>query len=373
MGNKILVADDDDLYRGIMVDALKNIGQVIEATDGRKALQTLLTQTDDIFLLVLDLKMPIMDGFVVMEGLKQKNLMERMHVVVVTEDTTSATEKRCLELGVYEFIRKPFDNDVFRKRVERVFQSGIRLRKVEEQLKQQQMNTQRQMGQTKQMVDQLNRTYEIFGDMLGSLIESRNSTSRTHIRRVKKFTQILAEQLKEDCPEYKLTKELIDAIVWVSAFHDIGKIGIPDAILLKPARLTGEESEIMNSHTTKGSEIIKDFSELLEVAQAHSKVDIMKLAYDVVRFHHERYDGSGYPDHLSGDNIPIAAQIVSVADAYDELISERIYKSAVPPEEAFQRIITGEQGMFSPKLLEALRKKRNEMAKVIQEEPMSEF
>ena len=188
-------------------------------------------------------------------------------------------------------------------------------------------------------------------DVLGTVVEYRNLESGEHIKRVKEFTNILAEKAAEKYPEYGLTPEKIAVIVAASPLHDIGKIAIKDSVLLKPGRLTDEEFEYMKSHTIRGCELLDSIKE-------DWNDDTMKYAYEICRHHHERYDGKGYPDGLVGDEIPICAQLVSVADVYDALVNERCYKDAFSKEDAYRMIITGECGVFSPKLMESFRKVR---------------
>ena len=182
-------------------------------------------------------------------------------------------------------------------------------------------------------------------DILGTVVEYRNLESGQHIERVKGYTKLLAEQLMKDYPEYGLTSDKVSVITSASALHDIGKIAIPDAILMKPGKLTQEEFEYMKSHTTKGGEILNSIKNVWDEEYG-------KVSYEICRHHHERYDGRGYPDGLKGEQIPLSAQIVSIADVYDALVNERVYKSAFSKEKAFQMIVTGECGVFSPKLLD---------------------
>ena len=190
-------------------------------------------------------------------------------------------------------------------------------------------------------------------DMLGTVVEYRNLESGEHIKRVKGYTGILAECAMKEYPEYGLTEEKIHTIVAASSLHDIGKITIPDSILLKPGRLTEDEYEYMKSHTIRGCELLDEIDQEWEP-------DYKKVSYEICRHHHERYDGKGYPDGLKGEEIPISAQLVSVADVYDALVNERCYKDAYSPDEAYRMIINGECGVFSPKLMEVFRKVRRD-------------
>lgn len=210
----------------------------------------------------------------------------------------------------------------------------------------------------KERVEKLNK--DIL-DMLGMIVEFRNLESGEHIMRVKGYTKILAEKFKELYPEYNLTDEMIDNIVEASALHDLGKISIPDKILLKPGKLTKEEFEYMKLHTVKGCELI-------QAVNLEQSEELKQICYDIIRYHHERYDGKGYPDGLKGDEIPVSAQLVSLADVYDALINERCYKDAFSNEKAFNMIMNGECGTFSPKLLETFKQVRDKFERFAIEE-----
>lgn len=201
---------------------------------------------------------------------------------------------------------------------------------------------------------ELKRMNERIIETMSNVVEFRNLESGDHVRRVKDFTRILAGHLAKDCPEYQLDKEAVDVITAAAALHDVGKIAIPDAILLKPGKLTAQEFEVMKTHTTKGCEIIAMLGDMQEWEYG-------RASYEICRYHHERYDGRGYPEGLKGEEIPVAAQIVSLADVYDALVSERCYKSAYTSEEAYEMIMRGDCGQFSPKLLSCLTEGRREL------------
>lgn len=211
----------------------------------------------------------------------------------------------------------------------------------------------------RQQALELRRLNERIIETLSSVVEFRNLESGDHVKRVKAFTRILAEHLAQACPEYQLDQEAVDVITAAAALHDVGKIAIPDAILLKPGKLTAQEFEVMKTHTTKGCEIISMLGDMQEGEYG-------RAGYEICRFHHERYDGKGYPDGLKGEEIPIAAQIVSLADVYDALVSERCYKSAYTPAEAYDMIMRGDCGQFSPRLLLCLREARGALGEKAQ-------
>lgn len=354
MRNKVLVVDDMELNRDILEEILKDEYPVLQAENGAVALKVLKERGDEIAVVLLDLLMPEMDGYEVLQVMKQNGWMEQIPVLIISSESSVETEKKCFELGVSDFIRKPFDNFLIRKRVKNIANLFMYQNELEEKVEKQTETLKKQFKLLQMQADQLKKNNNQIINILGRVVEYRNLESGEHIMRVKDYTKILAQQLMKDYPEYGLTPEKIEVIVSASALHDIGKIAIPDNILLKPAKLTKDEFDFMKSHTTRGCEILKSIRGAWDETYA-------KVSYEICRHHHERYDGKGYPDGLKGDDIPVSAQIVSVADVYDALISEQVYKSAYTREEAFHMIITGECGIFSPKLMECFRKVRTEL------------
>lgn len=319
----------------------------------RMALDIIDRESKNISAILLDLVIPEMDGFGVLTELKKRDLLDQIPVLVISGETSSQMENKCFDYGVVDFIGKPYNASIVRKRVENLvahFTDRNHLKeKVEEQTVVLRKAYQTLQAQAKQLQK---RNLDII-EMVGTIVEFRSLESGEHIQRVKGYTQILAKAFAKLYPEYGLTKEQIDVIVAASALHDIGKIAIPDSILLKPGKLTDDEFDYMKSHTLRGCEI-------LESMKKNWDEDYQKASYEICRSHHERYDGRGYPDGLKEDEIPVSAQLVSVADVYDALINERCYKAAFSKEEAFYMIINGECGVFSPKLMEAFRAVRRQ-------------
>ena len=319
----------------------------------RMALDIIDRESKNISAILLDLVMPEMDGFGVLTELKKRDLLDQIPVLVISGETSSQMENKCFDYGVVDFIGKPYNASIVRKRVENLvahFTDRNHLKeKVEEQTVVLRKAYQTLQAQAKQLQK---RNLDII-EMVGTIVEFRSLESGEHIQRVKGYTQILAKAFAKLYPEYGLTKEQIDVIVAASALHDIGKIAIPDSILLKPGKLTDDEFDYMKSHTLRGCEI-------LESMKKNWDEDYQKASYEICRSHHERYDGRGYLDGLKEDEIPVSAQLVSVADVYDALINERCYKAAFSKEEAFYMIINGECGVFSPKLMEAFRAVRRQ-------------
>jgi putative two-component system response regulator len=351
--NSILIVDDAELNREMLSVILEEEYVVLEAENGRDAFAVLEEKHDNIAAVLLDLNMPEMDGFKVMENMKAKGWMNKIPVLIISGETAIKTEKECFEYGVSDFIRKPFDNTLVKKRVNNIVKLFLYQNELEKKVEKQTEIVKRQYNMLQMQAQKLQKSNENIIDILGTVVENRNLESGEHIKRVKGFTAILARELMKEYPEYGLTEKKIEMIVSTSSLHDVGKISIPDNVLLKPGKLTAEEYEYMKSHTTRGSEILSEFKDIWDD-------EYRKTSYEICRYHHERYDGRGYPDGLKGDEIPISAQIVSIADVYDALVSERVYKSAYTKDEAFHMIVTGECGVFSPKLLECFRNVKKE-------------
>lgn len=353
MKKKILITDDAQMNRDILREILEEEYDILEAENGSCAMELLEKQHKEIAALLLDLVMPEMDGFEVLRRMKQEKLLDKIPVLVISGENSIQNEKTCFDLGVSDFIGKPYTAILVKKRVENMVNHYTYKNRLEEKVQEQTAVLRKAYQTLMEQARKLEKKNQDIIDMVGTIVENRSLESGEHIKRVKGYTRILAEHFSVMYPEYELTKEKIDTIVSVSSLHDIGKIAIPDSILLKPGRLTKDEFEYMKSHTLRGCEILDSMNVELKPLSK-------QMSYEIVRHHHERYDGKGYPDGLIGDAIPISAQLVSVADVYDALTSERCYKDKIPPEDAFRMITNGECGAFSPKLMEAFRKSREE-------------
>ncbi len=353
---KILVIDDMEINLEILEGILEDYYCVLKAHDGLEAVQ-LLDENPDISLMLLDLCMPRMDGFGVMNAMKESGMLGRIPIIVITGDDSLDNERRCYDYGVSDFIRKPFNSTIVRLRVGNIVKLYSYKNSLEDTVAEQTEDLKKQYLLVKEQATKLVESNQKIIDILGTVVESRNLESGQHIQRVKNYTEILAKQVMADCPEYGITQHAIDVMVPASALHDVGKIAIPDNILLKPGRLTSEEFDVMKSHTIRGCEILDNIKGAWDKEYA-------RMSYEICRYHHEKYDGKGYPDGLVGDDIPIAAQIVSVADIYDALVNERCYKDAFSKEKAFEMITQGECGAFSDKLMNAFSKVREEFEKV---------
>lgn len=358
MKTKVLVAEDAEINREMLCEIVGEEYEVIPTKDGLEAIRAMEEHLEEIGVVLLDLIMPVLDGYVVLKIMQERKWQGKIPVIVISEEGSTIVEERCFDYGVIDFIRKPYQKSVIMRRIKNAVELFRYKNQLEERVQKQNAALKRQYTQLEKQAERLRRTNEEIIDILGNVVEGRNLESGQHIKRVKEFSRILGEKIMDNYREYNLTKEKVEMIAAASSLHDIGKIGIQDQVLLKPGKLTKEEYEYMKTHTLKGCEIISKIRDIWD--QEYSD-----LSYEICRHHHERYDGKGYPDKLKGEEIPISAQIVSLADVYDALVSERVYKGAYSTEEAYQMILNGECGIFSPKLLESFCKAKEEMEKLV--------
>lgn len=349
--NTILIVDDAEINRAILHQLFKDSYTVLEAENGKDALALIETYQLSLCIILLDIVMPEMDGFGVLETMRQKGLLEKIPVILITGDNSITSAKRGYDFGTADIINKPFDLSIVARRVENVVELYRHKNHLEELLAE----------QTRQITMQSKKIKEFDSfliDTLSTIVEFRSLESGLHISRIRKFTKVLLEYISKYNKSLHLTPEMIDMISSASALHDIGKIAIPDAILLKPGKLTPAEFEVMKTHALKGCEILSSMTYL------HDK-EYFQCSYDICRSHHERWDGGGYPDGLVGNEIPLSAQIVSIADVYDALVSERVYKPAYTHKQAVLMIINGKCGCFSPDLLECFLKAQEDLERLL--------
>lgn len=345
----ILIADDAELNRDILKLIFEEQFIILEAEDGNQAIEILDANHDKIVMLFLDLIMPGKTGLEVMEYMSGKNYLHTIPVIMITGESTAESDLKAYEYGASDIIYKPFEAKVVMRRTLNVMELFENRLNMEKKLKE----------RTQELVEsqkKLEKNNEFLINALSSVVEFRSLESGEHIKRVKFLTRIMLNTMKQYFPEYGLTKEQIDLIVNASALHDIGKITIPDRILLKPGRLTPHEFEEMKTHTTSGCEILEKFRQ--------EDSEFYRYCYDICRYHHERYDGQGYPDGLKGDDIPIWAQVVSIVDVFDALVSERVYKMPYSTEESVRMIHDGECGEFSPQIMECFDLAKVDMCRV---------
>lgn len=278
--------------------------------------------------------------------MSEHGYLEWCPVILITGDASAECDVIAYDYGVSDIVRKPFEARIVLRRVKNVIDLYQHKRHIEQKLyeREEELRVKNQ---------KLQESNEFLIDALSSVVEFRDVESGEHIKRIRYYTRILFDYLLKYHPEYKLTKDEVDSIVRASALHDIGKIAIPDSILCKPGKLTESEFETMKTHTTLGAEIITRFT-------PNSKDRFYQHCYDIAKYHHERWDGKGYPDHLKEEEIPLSAQIMAISDVYDALVSKRVYKDAYVPEHACNMIVSGECGMFSPIALECFHLAKND-------------
>ena len=355
----IMLVDDNDINRGILAEIFKDKYNIIEASDGSEAVRLINQESSKLAAILLDVIMPGMDGYAVLEAMvNHDNLNERIPVLMITADTSTEAERTSYEKGAADVIHKPFDPVIVDRRVSKAIELYDHKNNLETKVDDQTRILKKQFIYLKKQEERLRYSNEKVIDTIATIIEFRNMESGYHLKRIKGFVRILALTAMNNYPEMGLTPHMIEVLTQASAMHDVGKISVPDSILLKPGRLTSEEFEVMKSHTTRGCEIIEKLKDIQDK-------EYYEACLDICRHHHERYDGRGYPDGLKGEENSIGAQLTAIADVYDALVSDRVYKSAYPVDKAYEMIKNGECGVFSPKLLACFEFARPDMEKLV--------
>ena len=331
--SQILLVDDSAMNRMILKEILGDDYSILEAENGQECLEKMQAEAGNIALVLLDINMPVMDGFEVLKAMNANHTIEDIPVIMISSDDSDAAIRRSYELGASDYVNRPFDARIVYRRVTNTIKLYAKQRRlvqmVSDQIRARENNTDMLVG------------------VLSHIVEFRNGESGAHVRHIRIITELLLHRLLEISSQYPITAEQQDNIPLASALHDIGKIGIDEKILNKPGRLTPEEFEVVKTHSMLGAE-------MLHQLENFNEQPLLQTAYEITRWHHERWDGRGYPDGLKGDEIPISAQLVALADAYDALTSERCYKKAFSHEKAVQMILNGECGAFNPLLLQCL-------------------
>ena len=330
---KILIADDSEMNRLILTDMLEDEYEIIEAENGVEAVTAIQKYGVELSLILLDIVMPEMDGFGVLNVMNRCHWIEDIPVIMISSESGSTHVKRAYELGITDYISRPFDAMIVHRRVVNTIMLYAKQKKLASLVMEQ--------------IDQNVKQSTLMIDILSHIVEFRNGESGLHVIHIRALTEMILKHLVEITDQYSFTLEDISMISTASALHDIGKISIPEEVLNKPGRLTNEEFAIMKTHSAIGAE-------MLEKMAFHQEEPLVKEAHAICRWHHERYDGRGYPDGLKGEEIPISAQVVALADVYDALTSERVYKKAFSHEVAVRMICGGECGAFNPLLLRCL-------------------
>ena len=340
----ILLVDDAMMNRMVLTGILGEDYHILEAGNGERCLELLRANAGQIALVLLDINMPVMDGFEVLRTMNTNHTIEDVPVIMISGDNSEEAIRKAYELGASDYVNRPFDAKIVYRRVANTIKLYAKQRRlvqmVSDQIRAREKNT------------------DVLVGVLSQIVEFRNGESGSHVRHIRVITETLLHRLMELTDRYELTPEQQDNIALASALHDIGKIGIDEAILNKPGRLTAEEFAVIKTHSMLGAE-------MLHKTENFAEQPLLQTAYEIARWHHERWDGRGYPDGLKGDDIPISAQLVSMADVYDALTSERCYKKAFPHETAVQMITDGACGAFNPLLTQCLLDVQGELKQEI--------
>ena len=343
---KILIVDDSEFNRDMLKEILRETYNYLEAENGNQAIQ-IMGENPGIDLMLLDINMPQMNGFEVLKWMNQSRCIDETPVIMISSEDAVDTMRKAYELGITDYITRPFDSVIVKKRVQNTLDLY--------------MNQKHLINVVYDQVYEKEENNNIMIRIMSNILGSRNSESREHILHIKTATEMMLRQLVKVTDAYPLTEADIALITTASSLHDIGKIRIPEEILNKPGRLTDEEFKIMKTHSELGAAIIKD----MDFPQDHP---LVHTAWEICRWHHERWDGKGYPDGLKGEEIPISAQVVSIVDVYDALTSERCYKKAFDHDTAIQMILDGQCGQFNPILLMCLKELSLQLSKMIDKE-----
>ena len=337
---QILIVDDSQINCEILAEILKDEYRILEAANGEECIDLLKQYGTGIALLLLDINMPVMDGFEVLALMNRKHWIEDIPVIMISSEDSASYVRRAYEMGASDYISRPFDVQVVHQRVANTIKLYAKQRRlislVTDQIREKEKNNQMMIS------------------ILSQIVEFRNSESGSHVLHINIITGMLLERLMQKTDQYHLQWSDQFLITTASALHDIGKIGIDEKILNKPGKLTKEEFEIMKTHTLIGASMLKSI-------EMYQNEKLLQVAYQICRWHHERYDGKGYPDGLKGEEIPISAQVVAIADVYDALVGKRVYKKAFSHETAIHMILNGECGAFNPLLLECLTDIQNRL------------
>ena len=331
---QILLMDDSEINREILTEILKDDYRILQAENGEEGIRILQEHENDIALVLLDILMPGLNGFDVLNLMNINHWIEDIPVIIISAENSSDYVRKAYELGASDYVNRPFDSKTVYQRVYNIIKLYAKQKRL--------------LSLVKDQIYENEKNNQMMISILSHIVEFRNGESGKHVLHINILTGLLLDKLTQKSDKYFISGNEQYLITTASALHDIGKIGIDEKILNKPGKLTAEEFEIMKQHTVIGEEMLKNL-------EFYQDEELVRYAREICRWHHERYDGRGYPDGLVGDEIPIAAQVVSMADVYDALTSERVYKKAFSHEKAMEMILNGECGTFHPLLLECLQ------------------
>lgn len=334
MKPQILIIDNSEINRNLLVQMLEGEYQIIQAGDGEHGMQLLEQYGRKIALVLLNINMQGIDGFEVLSYMNRRQWIEDIPVIMIPGEDTETSIRYAYDLGAVDYINSPFDAKIVYQRVTNTIKLYAKQRRL--------------ISLITDQINEKEKNNQMMIRILSQIVEFRNGESGSHVLHINKLTEMLLDRLIQKTDQYQLDGQMISMIATASSLHDIGKICVDERILNKPGKLTKEEFEIMKTHAVIGAG-------MLEHLENYQDEPMIKVAHEICRWHHERYDGNGYPDGLKADEIPISAQVVSVADVYDALVSKRIYKKAFSHEKALQMILNGECGQFNPILIDCLK------------------
>lgn len=351
MNRAILIVDDAEMNRDILRLFFEEQYTIYEAADGDEAIKQIDLHASELSLILLDQIMPKKNGIEVLDYMKRAELIDKIPVIMITGDTDDEVAVQAYEYSAADIIYKPFNQEIIMRRSQNLIEQ------YENRNRMQQLLDER-TRELRESQEKLAKNNEFLINALGSVVEFRSLESGEHIQRVKGFTKILLKYVQSNYTEYNLNDAQINMISAAAALHDVGKIAVPDAVLNKPGKLTYEEFNIIKRHTIYGCQILEQFKQ--------DDSEFYQYCYDICRWHHEKYDGNGYPDRLSGEDIPIWAQVVGVADCFDALVSKRVYKDSYPVEKAMDMIKNGDCGVFSDKIMDCFDLARYDFVQAVQ-------
>lgn len=342
----ILIADDAEINREMLKFIFEEQFQILEARDGQEAIELIDEHQEELAMIFLDLVMPKKTGLDVLHHMTAKGHIHRIPVIMITGEATADSDVTAYEFGASDIIYKPFEPRVVMRRTLNLMELFERRKDMEKELDD-------RMNQLRASQAKLEKSNEFLINALSSVVEFRNLESGEHIKRIKKFTKILLDYVRKFYPEYGLDEEKVALITNAAALHDLGMIAISDDIIRRIGKLSRTDELELENHTVYGAKLLEHF---------HQEDDeFYQYCHDICKYHHERYDGSGYPEKLSGDEIPIWSQVVGIADAYETLVSSRAYREAYDIHEAVRVIQSGECGQFSPKILDCFDLAKEEL------------
>ena len=351
MAAKVMIVTGKLVEREELSDMLSDRCETVLVADGGEAKKLLMESGDGYECVFLRADLPGVSGEEILKASFDKGLTRKIPFIAIEGEDDPDTPDSWFDMGIMDVVRRPFRTKTIRRRVDVLTRIAKKQEKSHERLGSQDETLRKQFKILQLQSEELKKKSTSLMEALGSIVEYRNLDYSDHIQRVKEFTRILGLQMMKDYPDLGLNEEKVEIFATASMLHDIGKICLPDNIILKPGRLTPEELEIMRSHTSKGCELLEGIKNTIGK-------EYYAAAFEICKFHHERYDGKGYPEEIKGDKIPVSAQIVGLADVYDGLVTERLYKKAVSTDRAFEMIVDGDCGVFSPKLMDSFRKCR---------------